>query len=237
MTDTDPFFAFRQPTPGRPLLGLTVLVVEDSRYACDAMRLLCQRSGARIRRADSLCAAERHLQVYRPSVIIVDIGLPDGSGLTLIEALNRATPRIEVILGTSGDDMAETASRAAGADGFLVKPVQSLAVFQQIILAHLPEDRRPAGPRALPDDIIHPDHIAFVDDMAHAAELLSEEGNDSLDYIAQFVTGVARSAGDMALAEAGHALTEARAACAPHRVETARLAGVLQDRLTTRAAM
>lgn len=237
MTDSDPFFAFRQPTPGRPLLGLTVLVVEDSRYACDAMRLLCLRSGARIRRADSLRAAERHLQVYRPSVIIVDIGLPDGSGLTLIEALNRATPRIGVILGTSGDDMAETACRAAGADGFLVKPVQSLAVFQQIILAHLPDDRQPAGPRPLPDDIVRPDHIAFVDDLAHAAELLSEDGGDTLDYIAQFVTGVARSAGDAALAEAGRALAEAQASRAPSRSETARLAGLLQDRLVPRVAM
>ena len=80
MDNLDDFIMTRPPTANRPLLGLTVLVVEDSRFACEAMRLLCLRSGARIRRADNLHHAHQHLKVYRPSVVIVDLGLPDRGG-------------------------------------------------------------------------------------------------------------------------------------------------------------
>ena len=76
--DTAPLW--RAALPGRPLTGLTVLVVEDSRIASEAVRLLCLRSGARIRRADTLRAAARHMATYRPAVVIVDLGLPDGNG-------------------------------------------------------------------------------------------------------------------------------------------------------------
>ncbi len=102
MTDDLSQLLSNHPSPDRPLAGRTVLLVEDSRFASEAIRLLCLRSGARIRRADCLTAARRHLAVYRPSVVIVDMGLPDGSGAELIEELARATPRVPVILGTSG---------------------------------------------------------------------------------------------------------------------------------------
>ena len=81
------------PTTERPLLGSMVLVVEDSRHSCEALRLICQRSGARIRRAESLASAERHLRTYRPRIAVIDLGLPDGSGLSLIERLAGTDPR------------------------------------------------------------------------------------------------------------------------------------------------
>jgi len=237
--DTDPFAATnRQPTPNRPLLGLTILVVEDSRFACEAMRLLCLRSGARIRRADCLKSARRHLQTYRPSVIVVDLGLPDGSGADLIEELAGALPRVAVILGTSGDDFAEEAAIAAGADGFLSKPVSSLASFQQAVLSRLPQDRQPVGPRALTDEIIHPDRLAYQDDMAHVADVLNDQNDGKmLDYVAQFVGGVARSARDVALADAAAQLARSRASGAPVATDTARIAGLVQERLQHKRAI
>lgn len=239
MNDSDPFAAaHRQPPATRPLLGLTILVVEDSRYACDAMRLLCLRSGARIRRADSLRAARRHLQVYRPSVLIVDLGLPDGSGIELIEELTSKTPRVGVILATSGDDFAESAAIAAGADGFLPKPLTSVALFQSSILDLLPADRHPDGPRVIQDEEVHPDPLAYRDDMAHVAEVLTDRSDEKmLDYVAQFLGGVARSASDSALAQAADDLADARAEGRPVASGAARIAGLVQARLHTREAI
>ncbi|MGH1453480.1 MAG: response regulator [Paracoccaceae bacterium] len=238
MPEMDPFSPHRYPTPTRPLLGLTVLVVEDSRFSCEAMRLLCLRSGARIRRADCLRSARRHLQVYRPSVVIIDLGLPDGSGAELIDELNRTVPRVSVILGTSGDDMAESMSMAAGADGFLAKPVHSLAAFQETILQNLPADSQPTGPRPLNDEEIVPDQVAYRDDMAHVADVLGEDLNElTLDYVAQFVTGVAKSAGDAELVAAGRALAESRSDKSPSRSHLARIAGMVQERINDRIAI
>ena len=222
----------KTPTAARPLLGLTVLVVEDSRYTCEAMRLLCLRSGARIRRADCIASARRHLQVYRPSVILIDLGLPDGSGLDLIEELSQVSPRIGVILGLSGDDTLEQQAIAAGADSFLAKPIVNIGSFQQAILTHLPEDRHPAGPRIMPDEVVRPDPLSYIDDMAHVASLISD-GSDSVSirYLAQFVTGVAKSADDNALVAAGEALTRAQRDSKPTAQTVAKLAGLVQERL------
>lgn len=239
MDDSDPFAApHHLPGPSRPLLGLTILVVEDSRYACDAMRLLCLRSGARLRRADCLASAHRHLQVYRPSVIVVDLGLPDGSGLDLIADMAGAVPRVGVILGTSGDDFAEGAVIAAGADGFLAKPVTSLATFQAAILSHLPADRQPMAPRPVQDEVIRPDPMAYRDDMAHVAEVLNDpQDGKLLDYVAQFVAGVARSANDAVLANAAERLARTRADGRPIRSDAAAIAGLVQERLQSRQAI
>ncbi|WP_299143402.1 response regulator [uncultured Tateyamaria sp.] len=239
MDTTDPFKPnYPAPTAMRPLLGLTVLVIEDSRFACEALRLLCLRSGARIRRADTLRAARRHLQVYRPSVAIIDVGLPDGNGTDLIRELCTINHRPDVILGTSGDFDSEALVLDAGADGYLGKPVVSLGVFQDTILSHLPMDRRPVGPRAVSEDVVTPDPIAYRDDMAHVADVL-ESGTDlrTLDYVAQFLSGVARSAQDGELEHATAALAAKRARGDAATSEVATVAGLVQMRLSEKIAI
>ncbi|MEY1556554.1 response regulator [Yoonia sp. R2331] len=232
MEGLDDFKAMRQATALRPLLGLTVLLVEDSRFACEAVRMLCLRSGARIRRADSLQSARKHLNVYRPSVVIIDVGLPDGSGLPLIADLARGSPRIDVVLGTSGDLDAEGEVIAAGADGFLSKPIASLAAFQSAILAHLPADRQPPGPRLISDEVVEPDRIAFHDDLSHVAEVLRTPATDgSIDYVTQFLGGVARSADDSDLHDAVHRLKTLRQKGAPLQQGLSQLTDLVESRL------
>ena len=208
--------------PALPLQGLTLLAVEDSRFASEALRLLCHHSGARLRRAETMQAAMRHLAVYRPDVVIVDLGLPDGDGADLIRALVRWRQTDCVILGTSGDPAGRAGALAAGAAGFLDKPPESLHAFQAAILRHLPG-------HALPDATassgrVTPDPLALHDDLAHAAALLSG-GTDAATqrYVAGFLRSVAGSAQDAALARA------ADQSCAPAGLT--RLSALLDARL------
>ncbi|RJL03942.1 response regulator [Paracoccus aestuarii] len=233
-----PLPQWRLSLPNRPLTGLTVLVIEDSRFASEAVRLLCLKSGARIRRADCLRSADRHLRTYRPAVVIVDLGLPDGDGVPLIAEMNRAEHRVPVILAMSGDADRAAEAMAAGADGFLPKPVESLAVFQQAILSRLPAGMAGTALRALPDDVIQPDASGLRDDLTHVAEILSSaQDTTEIDYIARFLAGVARSARDPALEAAAAALARDHDAGNALATDLARISGMVHDRLAHAAEM
>jgi CheY-like chemotaxis protein len=194
--------AFRPPDPppaGLPLQGVTLLVVEDSRYTSDALRLMSLRCGARLSRAETLEAAWAHLKVYRPDVILVDLGLPDGRGEGLIRRLAASGPDRPAMLGMSGDPDGRVAALAAGADGWLDKPVAGLEAFQLAILALL-RDR----PGQLPlSGTVEADPLALQDDFALAARALAA-GPDARQrlYLAGFLGGLARQTcdGDLGLA-------------------------------------
>jgi CheY-like chemotaxis protein len=217
-----------RPTADRPLLGLTILVVEDSRFASEAMRLLCLRSGARIRRADCIASARRHLDVYRPSVAVVDLGLPDGSGLDLIARMQAMRPRVPIVLGTSGAEREAAAQEAAraGADGFLPKPIESLIAFQHAILTHLPGELRPQTLRAADIAAVRPDPIALREDLTHAMDLLALD-DPPVGYLRRFLLGLAREAGDLALEDRAQGLGGSLA-----RADRTALRDLLSNRIT-----
>lgn len=229
MTSLDDLLEQRPPTPEHPLLGLTMLLVEDSRFTCEALRLMCLRSGARLRRAGSLEHARRHLATYRPGAVLIDLGLPDGDGASLIRDLASVSPRVGAILATSGDPDGRQRAETAGADAFLPKPITSLAAFQNMVLSALPRDRRPPGPRLLPRDQITPDAVALRDDLSHAAALLRPGRTGiEIEYAAQFLTSLGKAAGDNMLRSAAEELSA--------RLAKGRPAGAALSRLSTLVA-
>ncbi|MEO0344572.1 MAG: response regulator [Pseudomonadota bacterium] len=180
-----------------PLSGVMILLVEDSRFYSEAIRLLSLRSGARLRRADSVRAAQRHLSIHRPDAMIVDMGLPDGLGEDVIALASRLETR-PVILATSGESagIAERAL-AAGADDFMIKPLQDLAVFQQTLSRLLRRQGKPVaqGLQVVGTRVIA-DHKAMDEDLNKAISLIVTDP----DYAAQFSFSVAEAAGDRELA-------------------------------------
>ncbi|RUS60705.1 response regulator [Pseudorhodobacter sp. E13] len=193
-----------------PLANVTVLAVEDSRFASEALRLLCQRSGARLRRVETMAAARRHLAVYRPDVVLVDLGLPDGSGLDLIRDITRPGALDAVVLAISGDPGLWSAAVRAGAAGFLEKPLETLEGFQQVLLSHLKGQPRSPLPQGLSP--IRPDRQALHDDLVHAASVLEAGALGTRRYIADFVQGIARSCHDSDLQGAAAAAATSAAA-------------------------
>jgi CheY-like chemotaxis protein len=157
--------------------------------------------GARLRRAETLALAAAHLRTWRPDVVLVDLGLPDGPGTDLIARLAAQGAAAPLVLGMSGEDGGEALALGAGAAGFLAKPLESLAAFRDMLLAALPGrgwHRAVGGPaQVLPQ----PDRLALRDDLARAAAWLARGGRDDA-YVAGFVAGLARATRDPALERA-----------------------------------
>ncbi|MFD1808462.1 response regulator [Gemmobacter lanyuensis] len=174
--------------------------MEDSRFASDALRLMCLRSGGRLRRAETMAAARVHLRLYLPDVVLIDLGLPDGRGEVLIRALARSRMR-PALLSLSGDPAARPAALAAGADGFLEKPVAGLQVFQTAVLRLI--GARPPSPRRGPHSL--PDPLALQDDLAHAGALGAGTRRGRPSLCGGVLAGVARASGDCDLAQAAAA--------------------------------
>lgn len=182
--------------PAQPhLRGGTLLLVEDSRLTADTVRLLFRGAGGRLRRADCLRSARRHMSLYTPDAAIVDLGLPDGSGLDLIEDMARRRPRTGLIIATSGDPEAEEDAFLAGADRFLPKPFGSGAQFIQMLAPVFFGLRGASGVEN------GPTHAALRDDLYLALDLLNGAAARPA-YAGQFIAQLACMTGDFALERA-----------------------------------
>ena len=101
------------------------LVVDDNADAAEMMAALISAEGFSVAVAGSLVDARRQIALRTPDVVLLDLELPDGSGLELIEEA-KAGSIAEVVLIT-GSASVKTSVQALrlGAADYLTKPLSS----------------------------------------------------------------------------------------------------------------
>jgi PAS domain S-box-containing protein len=115
--------------------GLRLLLAEDNQDTAETMASLLRKLGHEVEVAHDGSAALRAIQIFRPDVLLVDIGLPVVNGYQVAERV-RQQPELEHILlialtGYGRQEDCERA-RAAGFDHHLVKPVD-LVKLQELL--------------------------------------------------------------------------------------------------------
>ena len=116
-----------------------ILVVDDHEPGVALIERLLELDGHKVRAAGSLADAERALAEEQPAMVVLDLNLPDGSGLELMRKLKShpVTAEIPILACTAGVLPAdEHDALEAGCDAYVSKPID-LHRFQTIVASML----------------------------------------------------------------------------------------------------
>jgi two-component system, OmpR family, KDP operon response regulator KdpE len=116
--------------------SLVVLVVDDEPPIRRLLRTTLTADGCRVVEADNAMTALRLLAAEKPDLVILDLGLPDKSGLDLIPQIRKTSPVPIIVLSARHDERSKVEALDLGADDYVGKPF-SMAEFMARMRAAL----------------------------------------------------------------------------------------------------
>jgi two-component system KDP operon response regulator KdpE len=99
-----------------------VLVVDDERQILRALKVILREAGYDVIEAATMEEALDRAAVRPPDAAIVDLMLPDGSGVELSRRLREWTSMPILVLSAVGEEDAKVEALEAGADDYVTKP-------------------------------------------------------------------------------------------------------------------
>src|SRR5215813_12786097 len=100
----------------------TILVVDDEPPIRRFLRTSLSASGYRVVEAEDAAGGMRLLEAEKPDLVILDLGLPDQSGLELISEIRKSSPVPIVVLSARHDERSKVEALDRGADDYVSKP-------------------------------------------------------------------------------------------------------------------
>ncbi|GAA1666615.1 DNA-binding response regulator [Mycolicibacterium murale] len=102
---------------------ITVLVVDDETVLAEMVSMALRYEGWNITTAADGAAAVSAARANRPDVVVLDVMLPDMSGLEVLRKLREQNPQLPVLLLTAKDALEDRiAGLTAGGDDYVTKP-------------------------------------------------------------------------------------------------------------------
>jgi DNA-binding response OmpR family regulator len=122
---------------------MRLLLVEDDARLCRALRRMLERDLHVVEVTDhGVDAVDIVSSGIGVEAVILDIGLPDISGVEVARRMRRAGHRVPILMLTARDGMADrVAGLDAGADDYLVKPF----AYEELVARLRALDRRASG--------------------------------------------------------------------------------------------
>lgn len=99
-----------------------ILIVEDDAEILSVLVVSPEVEGYRLELTGNLCDALLQAQARQPDLILLDLGLPDGDGLSLIPKLRTFRSAPILVLSARGREVDKIAALDLGADDFVAKP-------------------------------------------------------------------------------------------------------------------
>jgi two-component system KDP operon response regulator KdpE len=102
--------------------------------------MLFEANGFRVIIADTGARGEQDARLFRPDVVLVDLGLPDLDGLNVITALRTWSPVPIIVLTARSAEAQRLAAFERGADDYVLKPFSApelLARVRAIVRRHV----------------------------------------------------------------------------------------------------
>jgi two-component system nitrogen regulation response regulator GlnG len=167
-----------------------VLVIDDDRSVCQMVRMALEKAGLSTAMAMTAPEGLEILKADPPEVVLLDIMLPETSGLDVFQQIQKIDRRLPIVFITSGTD-SSTAIKAMQLGGFdyVTKPLD-LPILTDLVEKAIDTRRMMSTPVALStSDESVPDSETFVGRSAPMVEVFKSIGRVAAQNVPVLIRG------------------------------------------------
>ena len=107
-----------------PVLEKRILLVEDESVFAKAVKKHLERAKYKVDLAGDLSTAREHYKNNNPDLVLLDMRLPDGSGLDLLSEIKKSFTNTSVLVMSAYGELEDAVSAMKlGASDYLKKPI------------------------------------------------------------------------------------------------------------------